>query len=187
MAATKPAEEAIFLVGVLAAGRRELALAGDGLAREFGLPDRASLAWPFAATDYYRAELGAEPLRAFFAFPGSFPTDHLAERKLVTNRLEIELARSAALSLPRPINLDPGYLTQAKLVLASAKNYSHRIYLRDGIYAEVTLQYTGGRFKSLPWTFPDYASGRYFPFLLELRKTLRPGRHGRFSEDALSK
>lgn len=174
MAIPAPPEAAVFFVGVLAAGQRELALAGDCLAREFGMPARSSPAWPFSATQYYRDELGPEPLRAFFAFPGLFPPDRLAERKLRTNRLEEELARAAGLPLSRPINLDPGYLTPAKLVLASAKNYAHRIYLANGIYAEVTLQYTKGGFKSLPWTFPDFASGKYFAFFRELRAVVHP-------------
>ncbi len=172
MAVPGPVEPAIFFVGLLAAGRRELAGAAEALGREFGPPDRGSAVWPFDGTDYYREELGPGPVRAFLAFPGAFPPDGLAGRKLLTNRLEKELASSLGGPWPRPVNLDPGYLTPAKLVLASAKNFSHRIYLSDGIYAEVTLQYKKGGFRTLPWTFPDFASGRYDAFFLELRKSL---------------
>jgi hypothetical protein len=73
----------------------------------------------------------------------------------------------------RPINLDVGYITPAKLVLASMKNFSHRIYLRDGVYGEVTLLYRGRRWEALEWTFPDFASGRYDAFLSEARRRLR--------------
>ncbi len=172
MATPGPAEPALYFVGILAAGRRELALAGEALEREFGRPGRSSLVWRFDNTDYYRDELGPEPIRAFMAFPGRFPPDRLAACKLATNRLERELAQAIAGPWPRPVNLDPGYLTPAKLILASAKNFSHRIYLSDGIFAEVTLQYKKGGFKTLPWTFPDFATGRYDDFFLELRKTL---------------
>jgi hypothetical protein len=75
--------------------------------------------------------------------------------------------------LPRPINLDPGYVDSPKLVLASMKNYAHRIYLGRGVYAEVTLLHRRGQWTALEWTFPDYASGRYGPFLDQARKRLR--------------
>lgn len=172
MAIPRPPEKAVFFVGVLAAGPGELAAAAAALEREFGPACLGSLVWPFAHTGYYAEELGDSPLRAFLAFPGLFPTDAVAAAKLATNRMEQELARRLAGPLPRPVNLDPGYLTLAKLVLASAKNYAHRIHLRDSIYAEVTLQYRGGRFHSLPWTFPDFASGRYDRFFLDLRALL---------------
>lgn len=167
-------EAARFFVAILAAGADELACGCRALVDAFGPADRGGVARPFAGTSYYRDELGPAPLRAFLAFPGPFPTDRLAERKLVTNRLEEEVARTIGGALSRPVNLDPGYLTAAKLVLASAKNFSHRIHLRDGIYAEITLQYRkdGNGFAALPWTFPDYASGAYDAFFLELRHDL---------------
>jgi hypothetical protein len=173
MATPRKTEKAVFFVGVLAAGREELALACRSLADEFGPPHRCSLPLPFDNTGYYRDELGPSPIRVFLAFPGLFPTDGLAETKLASNRLEQELAQTIAGPWPRPVNLDPGYLTLAKLVLASAKNFAHRIHLSNGIYAEITLQYRSGiGFQPLPWTFPDYASGRYDDFFLDLRKEL---------------
>lgn len=175
MASTRDAEKALFFVGILAAGRPELAVAGRALERLFGFPSRGSRVWPFLNTDYYRDELGPEPVRAFLAFPGLFATDELAARKLATNDLEGELAREVGGPLPRPVNLDPGYLTLAKLVLASAKNYAHRIHIGRRIYAEVTLQYRGGAWRALPWTFPDYASGTYDRFFTELRAGLTVG------------
>lgn len=172
MAAIRPPEKAVFFAGILASGGEELALAAAALEHVFGAANRASRVWPFDHTDYYLKEIGPAPVRAFLAWTDPFPTDEIAGRKIATNTLERALAVSVASGLPRPINLDPGYLTPAKLVLASAKNYAHRIHLRDNIYAEVTLQYRQGRFLPLPWTFPDYASERYHPFFLELRREL---------------
>lgn len=172
MATPRAPEKALFFVGILASGRSELALAAGALAERFGMPDRGSTVWPFANTGYYLDELGEHPVRAFLAWTPPYPTDDIARKKLVTNAMEAELAAAVGGPLPRPINLDPGYLTQAKLVLASAKNYAHRIHLHDNIYAEVTLQYRGDRFHTLPWTFPDYGSGKYDAFFLELRKRL---------------
>ena len=65
------------------------------------------------------------------------------------------------------------YITESKLVLASMKDFSHRIYLANGVYAEITLQYHHGCWEPLPWTFPDYGSGRYDAFLTAARKRLR--------------
>lgn len=73
----------------------------------------------------------------------------------------------------RPINLDVGYVDESKLILASMKNFSHRIYLSQGVYAELTLMYHKGRWDALGWTFPDYASGRYHNFLTQARDRLR--------------
>jgi hypothetical protein len=84
-----------------------------------------------------------------------------------------EQGSSAQLPLPRPINLDPGFVDSPKLVLASMKNYAHRIHLGRGVYAEVTLLHRRGLWAPLEWTFPDYASGRYWPFLDQARKRLR--------------
>jgi hypothetical protein len=84
-----------------------------------------------------------------------------------------ERGSSAQSPLPRPINLDPGFVDSPKLVLASMKNFAHRIYVGRGVYAEVTLLHRRGQWTPLEWTFPDYASGRYWPFLDQVRKRLR--------------
>jgi hypothetical protein len=172
MASPRPPEKALFFTGIIAAGHDELTAAAAELAREFGMPFLGSAVWPFDGTDYYRSEVGDRPLKAFLAWDGLFGTDRIGRRKIITNRLEGELAATIGGPHSRPVNIDPGCLTLAKLVLASAKNYAHRIHLHDSIYAEVTLQYKQGRFHSLPWTFPDYASGRYDGFFLELRRGL---------------
>ena len=158
-----------FFVGVLACDAAAARLARSALAALWGEP---VLDWgpePFDATRYYEEECGPHPLRAFHAFPEPMPLDLLAARKLRTNRLEIELAQTLAGPWPRPVNLDPGYVTRAQLTLASAKNFSHRIYLASGIFAEVTRLWRHGDFVNLPWTFPDYASGRYDDFFRALR------------------
>ena len=86
--------------------------------------------------------------------------------------MEAELAKRFT-DVVRPVNIDPGVVELSKLVLASAKNFSHRVYLRDGVYAEVTLQYRRGKWHGAAWTFPDYASGRYDAFLTAARSRLR--------------
>jgi len=76
-------------------------------------------------------------------------------------------------AVTRPLNLDPGYLTEAKLVLASTKDHAHRIYLGRGIYAEVTLHYQNGRWQSHDWTYPDFQRPDYHLFFSQCRDFFR--------------
>lgn len=171
------------ICGVLAAGAAWLARARDALRREFGPPDLESEVFPFDFTSYYEAEMGPALLRAFVSFPVLVAPAELAAIKRRTNELEAELAagRDAAADPPRPVNLDPGYLTLTKLVLASTKDSSHRVCLGSGIYAEITLLLGKTGTTPLPWTYPDYGSGRYDPFLLAARGlyAATPSRAGR--------
>lgn len=173
MASPRPeGEKAVLLVGILAADRAALRAAADELECEFGPSCLGMPPVPFDSSSYYAEELGPEPSRTFLVFPERLRQDRLPGIKLATNRMEMELAVRLGGPWSRPVNLDPGYLTLAKLVLASAKNFSHRVYLADGIYGEVTLMYRGGEYRTLPWTFPDYGSGAYFPFFLAARRLL---------------
>ena len=172
MGQVHPPEPAKLIVGMLSAFPAGFDLARDALIRHYGPIDVESDPIPFAFTTYYDREMGPNLLRKFLAFERLIDPGILADVKLLTNRLEGELAPAITSAVPRPINLDPGYITPAKLVLASTKDFSHRIYLRDGVYAEVTLHYEkGGTFRAWPWTFPDFReNARYHEFLLEARK-----------------
>jgi hypothetical protein len=90
----------------------------------------------------------------------------------MTNRWEEEYAAASDHAESRPLNLDPGYLTLGKLILASTKDFAHRIYLARGIYAEVTLQYKHRRWQHHEYTFPDYRRADYQQFFSECRDTL---------------
>ena len=140
------------------------------LGERFGPIDLASDAVPFDFTDYYAAEMGAGLLRWFVSFAQLIPPEELVEAKLFTNELEAELASSGRFDVARPINLDPGLVTASKLVLATTKDYSHRIYLGRGIYAEVTLRYEKKAFRPWPWTYPDYRTEAYGVFFEEVRR-----------------
>lgn len=95
--------------------------------------------------------------------------DEIAAIKIKTNALEEAIASEEKYVVARPVNIDPGYINESRLILASTKDFSHRIYLRDGIYAEVTLDYRQGKYESFPWTFPDYKSSEYQEFFLLVR------------------
>ena len=143
------------------------------LEQAFGPIDLQSPTMAFDFTDYYAEQMGGDLLRRFVSFRQLVNPGVLSSAKARTNEIEAEFARRCGGVPARPINLDPGYITEANLVLASMKNFSHRIYLGGGVYGEVTLMYHKGRWQKLPWTFPDYASGRYDDFLTKARQLLR--------------
>jgi hypothetical protein len=92
---------------------------------------------------------------------------------LATNSWEAEYAGLQLHAEPRPLNLDPGYLTLAKLVLASTKDHAHRIYLADGIFAEVTLAFRRGAWQPHDWTYPDYCRADFHAFFMQCREQLK--------------
>jgi hypothetical protein len=120
----------------------------------------------FAHTDYYTAEFGAPLWRKFITFVPLIDPAQLVESKLRTNSIEQELAVEGK----RRINLDPGYVSLAKLVLATTKDHAHRLYLGQGIYGEVTLCYRNKKFMGWPWTYPDYASPTYLQLFEGIRQ-----------------
>jgi hypothetical protein len=127
----------------------------------------------FSETQYYDATMGAGLKKTFLTFQRPFDPAELVEIKLQTNRWEEAYAAESGHAEPRPLNLDPGYLTLAKLVLASTKDFAHRIYMSRGIYAEVTLQYRHGRWAHHQYTFPDYRRPDYQAFFTDCREEIK--------------
>lgn len=162
-----------LICGLISSREDLLAQACQKLDALWGPIDICSEIYPFDLTAYYEPEMGKSLLRRFVAFDQPVLPDVLAEVKRKTNEIEDEFAACFPEVARRPINLDPGYITEANLVLASMKNFSHRIYLSQGVYAEVTLLYRKGHWEKLAWTFPDYGSGRYDEFLTNARHALR--------------
>ena len=166
-----------LICGLLSADADLLARARQLLGRRIGPLDLISDIWPFDQTDYYEPEMGPDLLRQFVSFDRLVPPDGLAGLKHDTNALEREIAEQCdPLGVPRPVNLDPGYLDLGKLVLATTKDRAHRIYIGQQMYAEVTLQYTQGRWQPWPWTYPDYRSPAYHAFFDRVRERLREQR-----------
>ena len=139
----------------------------------FGPLALRSEAFKFTETDYYTATMGGGLKKQFLTFERLIDPGELASVKCLTNQWEAEYAASGGHDEPRPLNLDPGYLTLAKLVLASTKDHAHRIYLTDGIYAELTLKFRGGNWQSCSWTYPDYRRGDFHEFFSRCRESLR--------------
>jgi hypothetical protein len=124
---------------------------------------------PFDFTTYYAKEMGTELRKAYYTFARPFDRSRLPAIKTLTNAIERRHTRPEG---GRGINLDPGYLTNDKLVLASTKDFYHRIYLDRGIYAEVTLHYRQGRWRHFSWTYPDYKTEGVCRFLEKARAKL---------------
>jgi len=142
----------------------------SGLTALFGPADLVSEPLPFDFTSYYDRELGSPIFRRFVSFARLAPQDDLVRAKLATNALEARLADADG---RRRVNCDPGILTQERLVLATGKNFTHRVYLGQGIYADLTLVFQAGSWQTLPWTFPDYASPPMRELLTAIRDRYR--------------
>ena len=135
------------------------------LIEKFGPVDIASSWLPFNFTTYYEPEMGKPLFRRMLAFETLIKQSALSEIKLITNDLELEYLKNSK----RMVNLDPGYMLRERFVLATGKNFSHRIYIGQRIYADLTLIYSKGRFIKLPWTYPDYAEQNMLIYLERVR------------------
>jgi hypothetical protein len=168
---TQPLPVKLF-VGILTSIPGLLPDAEKYLSERFGAIDSRSVPFPFEWTRYYDKDMGTPISRYFLGFENLIEPPFIADAKKATNEMESLFALQQP-RVPRPINLDPGYIEESKLVLASTKNYYHRILISGGIYAEVTLHFERGAWRTLPWTFPDYASNSYHAYFVSLRNLYR--------------
>jgi hypothetical protein len=139
------------------------------LEKDWGPVDQQSDLMDFKFTRYYEEELGSNLKRLFMSFAGLADPGRLPEMKLFTNYLENKLSVDGR----RRVNIDPGYITPARLILATTKDHSHRVYLGRGIYGDLTLIFSQGIFKPLPWTYPDYRSEEYGVYFRRVREICR--------------
>ncbi len=146
----------------------------QALSERYGRADFISAPAPFTYTDYYEKEFGGSLIRRFAAFERLIRPETLPDVKIWTNALEMRLAAEGR----RRVNIDPGYLAKAHLILATGKGYTHRPCLREGIYADLTLIYQKGAYQKLPWTYPDYQEPALLHFLGVLREKMRFQRQG---------
>ena len=161
-----------LIIGILAADENSLQAGLESTIAQFGAQDLTSQVFGFTQTEYYKDQTGDNILRQFVSFDKLIDPGELSKIKLKTNGIEEKLAKKLALPFPRPVNLDPGMIEPAKLILASTKNFSHRIYIGDNIYAELTLSYRKGEWESYKYTFPDYKETRYHEFFSRVRDRL---------------
>lgn len=150
-------EKVTPIASVFAADKNMFAMTEAVLTPRLGKCIYRSEPMPFAHTNYYTDEMGPDLKRIVFAFDELVDPKELVALKIWSNSLEETWSQDGC----RRVNIDMGYVSLAKLVLATTKDHAHRLYLGQGIYGEVTLHYTGGEFLPWPWTYPDYASASY--------------------------
>ena len=131
--------------------------------------DFLSMSGAFNYTTYYNDEMGQEIRRQTAGFLNLVAPESLPDIKLRTNEIETNLLRDEK----RQVNIDPGLLSQERFILATGKNFTHRVYLRDGIYADLTLIYQKGAYRPMPWTYPDYREPEFLHYLKVFRKKLK--------------
>jgi hypothetical protein len=165
----KPIPVKLF-IGMITSQVKTLSVVRNALKKKFGKIDLESEAIVFDFTNYYQREMGENLFRKFIGFKKLIDPGKLAYIKIFTNKLEEKSARRGRL---RRINLDPGYITESNLILATTKGFQHRIYLGRGIFAEVTLKYQKGEFSHYEWTYPDYKTEKYKIFFKKFREIYR--------------
>jgi hypothetical protein len=136
------------------------------LIHKYGQMGMVSRWFNFDYTSYYEKEMGTPLYRRMISFLDLIDPVQLPEIKLVTNQIESQFVKGQK----RFINIDPGYIVPERFVLATGKNYTHRIYLNKGIFADLTLIFQKGQFQKLPWTYPDYAANNVKNFLNNVRQ-----------------
>ncbi|MCD6506047.1 DUF4416 family protein [Candidatus Poribacteria bacterium] len=168
MGEPKPHPPVKLICGMISAHKELFDKAASLLQEKFGSIDLKSYIIPFNFTDYYAEEMGENLKRIFISFQKLIWPEDLAEIKLQTNQLERKFLYPG--TERRMINLDPGYVAAGKLVLATTKDHSHRVYLGKGIFAEATLRYYKGSFRPWEWTYPDYRTEEYIQIFNQIRK-----------------
>jgi hypothetical protein len=151
-----------LIVGIIAACEEFANQARQKLIECFGAADLEMPPIPFTYTNYYKDELGEAPLRSFLSFENRIERESIVAIKLGTNEMEKMWNRA--------VNLDPGYMTLGQFFLATTKDQRHRVYLGQGIFAEVTLYFEDGHFHPFNWTYPDYKSDAYIKFFESARE-----------------
>jgi len=165
MSRPKLPESAKLIIGLFTPEKRLFRPLVAALEKQFGPLDYISRWLSFDYTDYYAAEMGQPLFRRICSFQQLIEQEQLPQIKLFTNELELEWASADR----RRINLDPGYLLPSRFVLATGKNFTHRIYIGRSIYADLPLLFEKGRFHTLPWTYPDYADAGLQAVLEQIR------------------
>jgi len=154
-----------LIIGIIYSKSSNINTCLSHLEKVFGPIDQRSIEFNFDMTDYYEQEMGKELLRMFVSFQNLIEAQQIAEIKRLSNIIELNYY----LEDGRSINLDPGYLDMDKFVLVSAKYGRQKIYLSKGIYADATLYFYKKEFHAYPWSFPDFSSGSYDDYFIEVR------------------
>lgn len=165
-----------LIIGLLSKNKKLLTEIEEFFIGEFGDIDYRSRELLFDHTDYYKKEMGYPLKRKFISFKKLISPEYIVTAKTITNSIEERFSKKRNNTTKRCINIDPGYVSDSKLILATTKDYFHRIYLKKGIYAEVTLTWKKGSFRPFDWTYPDYSTGEYINIFNNIRNAYMKNR-----------
>jgi len=160
--------KAVLFAGIMYSNHEIANQALELLTKNFGETGRKSREFDFSFTNYYEEEMGKNLKKFFVSFKKLVETDSIAEIKTKTIKIEKKLARDGK----RTVNIDPGYITPEKCVLATTKDRAHRIHLGKGIFGEVTFMFRKTDLIYLHWTYNDFKTDVAEEFFLELRRVL---------------
>lgn len=175
MSEPRPPEPVKLIASLFSREEEKIIQVIDKMKETFGPVDWISPRLYFERTRYYEREMGWPLVRRFISFEELIDPGALPDIKLLTNQLEKELCSNGK----RVVNIDPGYIALERLVLATGKNYTHRVYLNKGIYADLTLIYSKGSFEPLKWTYPDYADRTTIQMFNRIRERYKEQLRGR--------
>lgn len=172
MAEIKSTPPTLLLAAIFSSQRPAIDWAIKQISDQWGAIVLVSRQFEHSETGYYSRQMGQPLLKQFVVVDRLWDPANLADCKVQSNRWEQQLKETEIYTQTRPVNIDPGYVMLSKLVLASTKDRAHRIYLKDGIYAEECLYYVAG-WQSRPWTYPDYQRADYHQFFDQARERLK--------------
>lgn len=156
----------MFFASILFRENEDLLKALDMLSVQIGAIEKQTPVVPFLHTNYYEKEMGKGLMRTYTLFGALAERESLPEIKLITNEIE----QSFASERKRNVNIDPGYVALEHVILATTKGYAHRVHLKNGIYADLTLMYRNGTYRPLEWTYPDYAEAQTISLFIHWRE-----------------
>lgn len=182
MARTRRSTPVKLFVGLLSGDPDLLRRTRQLLARSYGPVEQESPLQPFEHTVYYEPEMGPALQRCFVSFKPLVPPEDLAAIKHAAIALEEQIVHDTLSPLLRPVNIDPGYITLNKVVLATTKDANHRIFIGRGMFAESTLQFVDGAWRGWPWTYADYLEPTSLEFFAEARSRFRTQRQALLAE-----
>lgn len=173
MARPKPPPLARQLVAIFSRHPGALDWVTHRITQQWGTIGLASPRFDHSETNYYESQMGRGLIKQFLVIDGWYDPARLPQSKLQSNAWEEELSNGGEFPEVRPLNVDPGYMTLTKLVLASCKDRAHRIYMADGVYGEECLYYLDHGWRARPWTYPDYQRADFQAFFEQARRMLK--------------
>ena len=166
MGTTNKPQQVKLFASILFRGNEDLLKTLDLLSANIGAIEEKTPVAPFLHTNYYEKEMGKDLMRTFILFGVPIDRESLPDIKIITNEIEQSFASEGK----RTVNIDPGYVALEHVILATTKGYAHRVHLKNGIYADLTLMYRNGTYRPLEWTYPDYAEADTISLFLRWRE-----------------